>query len=206
MCKNFYSLFPIFGLHFIMACGSSQFGGGAGSNPPAMPTTKKNNALTGNKNEGKSEDSKEKTLPEIPAVNSPQESDEKAIARCLVAWGDHPFGDADIKNHRKIYASVSVLGMGNAITDTTVTDKPRLIVVEAGVNVLSDSVYNLKNPNGWYCLKVNVDVMSSLTINLHCKANMSDGMVNVNVMSKGDQAGAVGVDVLSKGHINRTGC
>ena len=47
-------------------------------------------------------------------------------------------------------------------------------------------------------MKVNVNVLTDLTINLHCNARLADDKVNVNVLSTtNDTTSAVGVHVLS---------
>lgn len=132
--------------------------------------------------------------------------DDQAINNCLKKWGDHPFSEEQVRNYRKINASVQVLGIGNPIVDEQVTNGPALILIGAAVNVLSPSArYRLMNPNGWYCLKVDVNVLSRANIDLHCKASIMDSKVNVAVFSNADAAGGVGVSVLSNVKLNRTG-
>ncbi len=125
------------------------------------------------------------------------------IQKCLNTWGGKaPF--TMNSPYRKIAASVTVLGVGNAINDTTTTTTPELVVLVAGVNVLSSPRYRLLNPNGWYCFVADVNVLSGLTVDLHKTAHLADSRVNVGVLSSStDQTAMVDVNVLSDVKVNR---
>ena len=121
-----------------------------------------------------------------------------ALHKCLAKWQNLPFDPENVA-YRKIAASVTVGGYGNAINDTERTDYPELVLITAGVNVGGAPVYNLMNPNGYYCIKVNVNVLTQLDVNLHCNARLADSKVNVNVGStQNDTTSGVGVHVLSE--------
>jgi len=99
---------------------------------------------------------------------------------------------------RRIYAAVTVGGFGVAVNDVTQTSGPALILVDAGVNVGGAPVYNMLNNNGYYCMKVNVNVNTAFTVNLACQAHLADNSVQVNVGSSvGGTTSAVGVNVNS---------
>jgi hypothetical protein len=135
-------------------------------------------------------------------------SDQGAIAKCLTAWGQNPFGPNPTV-YRKINASVQVLGFGSAVAvkDDQPTAQPALILINAAVGVLSQSKLELLNPNGWYCLKVDVNVLNNTTIDLACQAHLADSRVNVGVLSNNEPAGIVGVHVLSDVKVQRQpGC
>lgn len=123
------------------------------------------------------------------------EQDQQTLRKCMEKWDSLPF-DQRIQV-RKIYASVTVGGVGNAINDTRRTSEPELVLIYAGVNVLGSVTYKLLNPNGFYCMKVNVNVLTSLNLDLHCNARLADSMVDVNVGSEADQTASVGVHVGS---------
>jgi hypothetical protein len=132
-----------------------------------------------------------------PTIPEAEEGDLDALHKCLAKWKNNPF-KGKVDNYQKINASVSVGGFGNLINDTERTDEPFLVLVEAGVNVGGAPIYNLLNPNGYYCIKVNVNVLTALTVNLHCHARLADQQVNVNVGSgQNDTTSTVGVHVLS---------
>ena len=131
--------------------------------------------------------------------------DDLAINKCLEKFGSHPFDRNQVKAYRKISASVQVLGAGNTVKDTDATPGPALILISAAVNVLGSAEYQLLNPNGYYCLKVDVNVLANSTINLHCNAKLADNKVGVNVGSSGETAGRVGVNVGSEVTINNVG-
>lgn len=144
---------------------------------------------------GSTADANPEALPDVPGADP---KDLPALKACMAKWKDNPFQGQTVQNFRRIAASVTVGGFGNAINDTTETPAPFLILIDAGVNVLGAPTYNLLNPNGYYCMKVNVNVMTSLTVKLHCNAHLADSKVDVNVLSTtNDSTSAVGVHVLS---------
>ncbi len=136
------------------------------------------------------------TMPTIPGAKP---TDLDALHHCLAAWPNNPFlGTGRVDHFKEIYAAVSVLSSGAAINDTENTPFPELILVDAGVNVLGSPTYNLLNKNGYYCMRVNVNVMTNLGVNLHCNARLADSKVDVNVLStQNDTTAGVGVNVLS---------
>lgn len=137
-----------------------------------------------------------------PVIPGAGDNDLDALHNCLAQWKNNPF-TGTVNNYKKINASVSVLGVGNAINDTIDTAQPFLVLIDAGVNVLGTPTYNLMNKNGYYCMKVNVNVLTDFNINLHCNARLADQRVNVNVGStQNDTTSAVGVHVLSNVQVN----
>ena len=94
---------------------------------------------------------------------------------------------------KKISASVTVGGIGNAVTDRG-TPFPQLTVIHAGVNVLGKARYRLLNPNGWYCIIAGVSVLGEVHIDLHRSAQITGARVNVSV-----QDHEVGVEVGDHG-------
>lgn len=143
---------------------------------------------------------------ETPDTGTDKERDDlEALGQCLENFGDHPFGKDWQGSYRKIAASVQVLGIGNAIVDKVVTDMPKLILVSAAVNVLGAPKFELLNPNGWYCIKVGVNVLAKPEIKLHCDAHLTENKVNVGVLSSGEPTASIGVDVLSDVKVSRIG-
>lgn len=139
------------------------------------------------------------SMPEIPGAAS---GDLPALQKCLAKWKNNPF-KGTVDNYDRIYASISIGGSGNVINDTERTNAPYLILIDAGVNVGGTPTYNLANPNGYYCMKVNVNVRTTLNINLHCNAHLADDKVNVNVGStQNSTTSVVGVHVLSNVNVN----
>lgn len=130
-------------------------------------------------------------------TSAAEAKDNKAIAQCLKNWGNSPFTTAS--PYKRIAASVSVFGFGDAVDDETPTADPQLIVVDAAVNVLGNPTYKLENPNGWYCIVADVNVLTDVTIDLKQGAHLSDTSVGVNVLGKttGGTAGSTDVNVLS---------
>ncbi len=128
--------------------------------------------------------------------------DDVAIGKCLEKWGAaSPFA-ADA-GYRKIHASVQVLGKGKGIVDDVRTEKPELVLITAAVSVLGKTSYELLNPNGWYCMKVDVNVLTDVTVKLECGARMADNQIDVGVLSNSQPVGGVGVHVLSDVKIER---
>ncbi|MCX6124561.1 MAG: hypothetical protein NTV34_07395 [Proteobacteria bacterium] len=130
----------------------------------------------------------------VPGV-TPDETDQ--IRRCVMKWGQVPFVGT-VSNIRRIYAAVTVGGFGNAVTDTQQTSSPSLVLIDAGVNVFGHPTYDLLNQNAYYCVKVNVNVATTLDVNLACNARLADTSVQVNVGSNVNGGTAVvGVNVGS---------
>ena len=125
-----------------------------------------------------------------------------AMNRCLAAWGDHPFG----KNpkYKTLSTSVKVFGIGQASGDTKATAEPALVMVNAGVNVMVGSKIELLNPNGWYCLKSNVNVMGGMKIKAHCKAHLASAVEGVTVLGNNSENKAV--TVMGKTTVELVGC
>jgi hypothetical protein len=125
------------------------------------------------------------------------------VAQCITKWGRVPF-TGTFTNVRRIKAAVSVYGIGTVINDTVQTSTPALILVDAGVNVMGNPVYNFLNNNGYYCMKVNVNVQTDLDINLACNAKLADNSVQVNVASTtNSETGVIGVNVGSNVQVTR---
>jgi hypothetical protein len=130
-------------------------------------------------------------------------SEQVQVAQCITKWGRVPF-TGTFTNVRRIKAAVSVYGIGTVINDTIQTSTPALILVDAGVNVMGNPVYNFMNNNGYYCMKVNVNVQTDLDINLACNAKLADNSVQVNVASTtNSETGVIGVNVGSNVQVTR---
>jgi hypothetical protein len=130
-------------------------------------------------------------------------SEQVQVAQCITKWGKVPF-TGTFTNVRRIKAAVSVYGIGNVINDANQTAQPMLVLIDAGVNVMGNPVYNLLNNNGYYCMKVNVNVKTDLDINLACNAKLADNSVQVNVASEVDsETSVIGVNVGSNVQVTR---
>jgi hypothetical protein len=133
-------------------------------------------------------------------AHADEESD--AISRCLKAWGKHPFGNHP--SYRTLATSVKVFGIGQDTEDTQGTSRPELIMVNAGVNVMGGSTMALLNPNGWYCLRSNVNVMGGMTVKAHCKAHLASATEGVTVLGSNSENKAV--TVMGKTTVELVGC
>ncbi len=124
------------------------------------------------------------------------------VARCLAAWGAHPFG----KNpaYRTMAASVKVFGIGENPADTERTEAPALILVNPGVNVMGGTTVELLNPNGWYCFRSNVNVMGKLSIRAHCRAHLASAVDGVTVL--GSNSASKSVTVMGSTRVELVGC
>lgn len=90
------------------------------------------------------------------------------------------------------------------INDVTQTAQPMLVLIDAGVNVMGNPTYNLLNNNGYYCMKVNVNVKTDFDINLACNAKLADNSVQVNVASDvNSETSVIGVNVGSNVQVTR---
>ena len=121
---------------------------------------------------------------------------------CLQNWKTHPFS-TDKPTFRVIQPQVKVFGIGGAsIDEKTATDKAELVYIRPNVSVMSKTVLNLQNPNGWYCLASSTAVMAKIEINLDCKAHLASSKEGVAVLGGGDK----GVNVLGATAVNLVGC
>ena len=127
---------------------------------------------------------------------------EPSIAACLKAWGKHPFGSNP--QYKTLATSVKVFGIGKASGDTETTSAPILVLVNPGVNVMGGTTVELLNPNGWYCLRSNVNVMGGLTLKAHCKAKLASAVDGVTVM--GDNADSKATTVMGATRVELVGC
>lgn len=133
----------------------------------------------------------------------PNDDDNRALKGCSTAFGRSlPLGfDGSV---RTIAANVSVLSSGVALRDTRVTARPEVTLIYASIGVLSNLRWELLNPNGLYCIVTNVNVLSKLTIFLEERAQLSDGLVHINVLSSSNaDTATVGVNVLSNVKVYR---
>ncbi|MEO5766430.1 MAG: hypothetical protein ABIR52_14075 [Casimicrobiaceae bacterium] len=125
-----------------------------------------------------------------------------SIARCLKAWGKHPF-TANPK-FRVIGATVKVFGIGANPADTETTSTPSLVLVNTGVNVLGGTTFELLNPNGWYCFRSNVNVMGSLRIRANCSAHLASAHDGTAVL--GSDSDNKSVTVMGATKVELVGC
>lgn len=132
-------------------------------------------------------------------------SDTEAVRICLKHFGTHPF-NVDAPKFRTISPSVKVFGIGKGVIDKTSTDKPELILVKSAVSVLSKTTYELKNPNGWYCLNGKVAVLANTIIQLDCKAKLASTDSTVTVLGKSEDPDKGGVTVLGKTKVTQVNC
>ena len=130
-------------------------------------------------------------------------SEQVQVAQCITKWGKVPF-TGTFTNVRRIKAAVSVYGIGSVINDVAQTAQPMLVLIDAGVNVMGNPTYNLLNNNGYYCMKVNVNVKTDFDINLACNAKLADNSVQVNVASEvNSETSVIGVNVGSDVQVTR---
>ena len=130
-------------------------------------------------------------------IGAPTAEEQADMEKCSTAWGTQPPVAFDVV--RKIKASVSVGSSGTTLSDQANTSGPVLTLLYAGVNVGGTPTWELLNPQGWYCIIVNVNVGTKLTVKLAKEAKLADSKVAVNVGSQVDgTTAAVGVNVGSE--------
>ncbi len=158
-----------------------------------------NNGNNGNNGSGgNNENPKDPGDYDIPGIDD--DDDLAALHKCMEKWGELPFGQTI---PTRVLTAVSIGGFGTSIDDREQTEAPELVLVKAAVNVGGKVNYNFLNRNGYYCIKVNVNVLTDLTINLHCNARLADSKVGVNVGSvMNDNTAAIGVHVGSVVSVN----
>ena len=140
------------------------------------------------------------TLPRAARADDSDADDAQAIQSCLKKWKHHPFGAKP--SYRTLGAKVKVMGIGSDVIDVEKTAKPELVLVKTGVSVMAKTLYNLGNPNGWYCLKGRVAVMGKIQIDLNCKATLATSGDDVAVLGSSDDKSG-GTAVMGSVHVNR---
>lgn len=138
----------------------------------------------------------------VPTTKADDMNDAQAISSCLNSWGKHPFGDKP--DYKTMDTSVKVFGLGKNPVDSDKTDKPALILLNPAVNVMGKTIYELLNPNGWYCFKSNVNVMGGLIIKADCKAHLASAKTGATVL--GDNNSNKGVTVMGQTKIELLHC
>jgi len=123
------------------------------------------------------------------------------VKTCLANFPTHPFKFDKKLKFRVISPNVKVFGLGANISDFSKTNYPQLVFIRPSVNVMSKVVYELLNPNGWYCFKSKVNVMGSSLIKLACDSHLTS-TTNVTVLgkSRGEQRGTT---VMGKSTVKR---
>lgn len=140
-------------------------------------------------------------------VVPPSPDEMREISACLGSWPDNPFQNDSHLTARVITGKVKVLGVGEDIDDQVRTNYHQLIFVKPSVSVLSKTSIRLLNPNGWYCLKANVTVLSEINIEAHCKAHIASSRSDVTVLgSTSGERSISGVTVLGKVIIHNVEC
>lgn len=124
------------------------------------------------------------------------------MAACLKAWGEHPFGTNP--RYKTLAKNLKVFGIGEDPKDTEVTSEPTLIMVNPGTNIMGGATLELLNPNGWYCLKSQVNIMGELTIKAHCKAHLASATGGTTVL--GSDANKKSVTVMGSTEVQLVGC
>ncbi|MDQ6621317.1 MAG: hypothetical protein M3Z31_16765 [Pseudomonadota bacterium] len=100
--------------------------------------------------------------------------------------------------------SVKVFGIGRNPSDSAHTDRPALVLVNPGVNVMGGTTLELLNPNGWYCFRSNVNVMGKLTIRASCKAHLASAHDGATVV--GSNQSGKSVTVFGNTTVELVGC
>lgn len=123
-----------------------------------------------------------------------------AITACLDAFEDHPFSENP--EYRELTTGVKVFGIGQNTVDDKETSKPDLVYVTTAVNVMGGTTISLLNPNGWYCMRSNVNVMGGVKIKLACDAKFALIGDGATVLSNSDTEGQ-GTTVMGSTRIER---
>ena len=128
-------------------------------------------------------------------------TDAEEIKICLDHWGKNPFGDKP--DFRVVGGKVKVMGIGSNIDESKETKKPELVLIRPAVTVMAKTVIDLRNPNGWYCLKGETAVMGKMQINLDCHAHMASSTSGTTVM--GEDKSDSGTTVMGSTVVSRVG-
>ncbi len=114
-------------------------------------------------------------------------SDLATVERCLAQWPNHPFKLGNRYRVRKISTALSFGGVTLGGNDSP-TAEPKLVLMTTSVNINVPgfdgiATYNFMNPNGYYCISNQVNVLAVVNFNLHCKAHLASSSKQFNVLS-----------------------
>lgn len=137
----------------------------------------------------------------------PSAENQKALSRCLQAWGEHPFSDLNTTPVRVIGSSVRVMGFGSGEPkDTLETGYPQLVLIRPATSVMTRTTYELTNPNGWYCLHTTTTVLGQSRVTLGCSAHLASSTNSQTIIATDESANQGGITVLGEFEITRVGC
>jgi hypothetical protein len=142
------------------------------------------------------------TLTTAPQAHADDSESSDAMTTCLKAWKTHIFGEKP--KYKTMATSVKVFGLGSTPKDSEVTAKPRLVMVNPAVNVMGGTVYELLNPNGWYCFKANVNVMGGLVIKTCPTSHIASATEGTTIMGNSDTQ--KGVTVMGATKVEFVSC
>lgn len=75
------------------------------------------------------------------------------------------------------------------VVDNDVTNYPRFILVEGGISVSSNPIYQLMNPNGWYCINFTGSVSANVKFQIDCKAKHMTSKIDAAALTQQDVNG-----------------
>lgn len=127
---------------------------------------------------------------------------EDSLSNCLRAWGKHPFGS--VPPYRTLGTSLNIFGVGPDLKDAYPSETADLVLVRPSINIMGGTTVELLNPNGWYCLLGNVNVMGKLTIKTDCRAHLAFAGEGLSVLGAGSPNHAV--TVMGSTRIERSTC
>lgn len=137
-------------------------------------------------------------LPPLPYASESEDS----LSSCLRAWGQHPFGANPA--YRTLGATFNIFGVGTDLTDPYPSDTADLVLVRPSLNIMGGTTIALLNPNGWYCLLGDVNVMGRLTIQTDCRTHLALAGEGLSILAGSSPKQAV--TVVGSTRIERVGC
>ncbi len=144
-------------------------------------------------------------LPFFPQSAEAQSAADRAVVReCLKNWPKAPFKDSESLSFDVLEPSVKVIGIGGKDIYDGPSEKAKLVLVKASVNVMSKSTMKLMNPKGWYCIKGSTAVLGSVHFEVDCKAQVAS--VNDGKVAVLGAAEKEGVAVLGSVRLKRLNC
>ena len=141
----------------------------------------------------------------MSAFASSSKEDQPTLDACIKSWGKSPFKPGTPAG-TVVSPSVKVFGVGGSGNATdAATDKPELVLVRPAVNVMGKSTIRLQNPNGWYCMRSNVNVAGKMEIEVPCKAHIASANAEGATVGGVDESNK-GVTVFGPLRVTRVGC
>lgn len=112
--------------------------------------------------------------PALPTATPLANGDDRiALDECIKNWSMTPFSAEEIAQPRLIEISEVVNNNALIYSDSKITAKPTLFLVNFNINVGNNGELAFLNPKGWYCFNVKAKIINNFLINTACDTHVA---------------------------------